>query len=613
MGIEATNPINETKPLSKSDKKKQKEQEKLAKEAAAKNLVDGLNGNNTDSAKGLRKEFDAQLKKQFEDKTITKEEYEEAKDYLHSKEWKKGTQEKIDSESRTRVAAIVGESDGTSIHGVHNDVKAELKDQLKNGEITEQEYKNAKKYAKTGNFFSRFLGKKESESRVMFRTEAHRNEVEETKTEGPKFSKKLQAKMNAAGITSEEVYTIGDENGGAADGTINYSYKKKQPGEMDGIRAAFNENGNGITFSKRETNKIMKEAGYHVEKAVDFGKVARDAGRGALIGSPLSYVNVTQNTNVATGALVSASAGQSTKLIGIGPAVGATVGAIGSAYAQYTRVEDRAIPTDIPKGITTYTQYAKYLDDATTKRGATLGKDIAKFYRDDKDNLDLENMNADLKRAAGTEGSTITPLNYEEATGLLTDLASGKIKHEPKVEPRKDPEPENCTFYVTTEEKEETVTDPTNCYKVKHGDNWNAVVLGKYKPKTDADRKALIRYLKDAAFEDMKKNNKLPKDVKSSRDAFFPKVGAELCVPESITINGTVYTYNENGKVKAGALGGKGYAYHATNPFSRTSRYNEYGVNACDEQVVSGKRTEAEARAEFEKHKRQGVVYTEQK
>lgn len=225
------------------------------------------------------------------------------------------------------------------------------------------------------------------------------------------------------------MYKIYDDNGGAVDGTINYSWKKKQPGERDAVLTTLNNNkGQYNDFDMGDVKEIGKALGYNVEKKVDGGKVVRDVARGALIGAPGSYVEVSQATNF-VGGLIKGGASQSTKIIGVIPAITATAGGVASAITQAHRVEDRAIPTTVPESVKTYQDYTKYLnglkqDGYATDEGVVLGKSIAKFFTDAQGNLDKAQMNKALAEAAGTVDGVVTPLNYEEAKGLITKLAS---------------------------------------------------------------------------------------------------------------------------------------------------------------------------------------------
>lgn len=592
MTINSTDAIKASNSnVSKYEKEIREEQakkrEKAEKEKVARELVDNLSQyTEAKSVKSVQKDLKAALKEQKELKMISEEEYKQAMSYVKSKDFKESVKEDITSESRTYVAGLAGKSDAVKAKDMQKDVKDVLKEQYKNGEITEEQYKQYKQYATRTNGFKRFFGKQENEANKLYRGNAADNNVDKVRAEGPKFSDEMQAKINVAGFTTDELYEIYENNGGAADGTINYSWKKKQPGERDEILTKLNENKGGYEFDMNDVKEIGRTLGYTVEKKVDGGKVVRDAARGLLIGAP----GVVGIDNTATAVAGSATATSVQKVVlPIGAAVGLTTGAVASSITQAHRVEDRAIPTNVPASVKTYDEYAKYLDDNyATEKGAGIGKDIAKFYIDKRDGktLLLDQMNKDLAQAAGTVDAVGTPLNYEEALGLLSDLSSGKkVVEQPKA---KTPEKETCVIEVVSKPVQEKVVTPTDCYEVQKGDDWYRVVMGKYKPKSAADAKALVRYLKDAYYEENKEElNKL--GIKSSKGAFFPKVGAELSVPSEITINGTKYEYDTTAKVIAGNRFGDTVSYNAmANPFYNMVDKTKYNVSTCDGTVAKG-------------------------
>lgn len=592
MTIKATDAVKHQQNVEKYEKEIREEQakkrEEAQKEQEAQALVTSLAGSSDAKRYGsLKDDVMDDLKEMKKSGEITKEQYNEAKEYLKSDEYKKMKEAEFASEARLYVSGLAANAEDTKDKKIESEVRDTLKAQYENGEITKEQYESYNNYAKRKGAFARFFGAKEKESNILYRANANRNKVDQTREEGPQFDAEIQAKLNLAGLTVDQLYEMGDANGGGADGGYQYSQPKIQPGEQDAFLAALNNNEGGIEFEKKESNNVLRALGYTVEKKVDGGKVVRDAVRGMLIGSPASYFNVSQSQTIAG----IASQTQNVTAIGVGPAVGGITGAVASAITQAHRVEDRAIPTNVPEGVKTYDDYAKYLDDYSTERGAAIGKDIAKFYADEEGNLDIEKMNKDLSRAAGTDVSVATPLNYEEALALLGDLKTREPEPVPPVVDDPDPvvDPVNCNLIVEgiPYEREEAV--PTDCYQVKKGDNWYSVVQGKYQPKTAADAKALVRYLKDTYYKENKEAlNKL--GITSSRGGFFPKVGDELCIPSKITLkNGTEYSYQAEGKVTPGTVvKNNNVSYTATiNPFHTTVNGTEYSVtNGCTNQVL---------------------------
>ena len=593
MAINATDSVKHQQKVEKFEKQIREEQakqrEELQKQQEAQKLVEFLAGSSDAKRyKSLKGDVTDDLKEMRKSGKITKEQYEEAKAYLKSDDFKKMKEEEFTSEARRRVSGLAAEAEGTKTKRIQSEVRDALKEQFENGEITKEQYEAADKFAKRRKGFGRFFGAKEKESNQLYRANANRNKVEQTKQDGVEFKDKTQAKINVSGFTTEQLYEIYDSNGGAADGTINYSWKKKQPGERDAILAALNKNEGGYEFDMGDVKDIGRSLGYTVEKKVDGGKVVRDVVRGALIGAPASYINISQSQQAG-----GISQNQSVEAYGVVPAITATTAGISSAITQAHRVEDRAIPTNVPEGVTTYDQYAEHLDNYSTERGAAIGKDIAKYYTYKDGTLAVEQMNKDLSKAAGTVDGVQTPLNYEEALALLGDLQTREPLKEPEQKPviQQQEEPVNCELVVEGKDYVENIPDATDCYTVKRGDNWDVVVRGKYQPKSEADVKAIIRKLKDAYYEENKEElNKL--GITSSRGGFFPKVGEELCIPSTITLeNGNTYNYLENGKVKAGRVTRNNNVSYtaASNPFYSVKTGTEYSITDCNgTQIASG-------------------------
>ena len=617
MAINATDSVKHQQKVEKFEKQIREEQakqrEELQKQQEAQKLVEFLAGSSDAKRyKSLKGDVTDDLKEMRKSGKITKEQYEEAKAYLKSDDFKKMKEEEFTSEARRRVSGLAAEAEGTKTKRIQSEVRDALKEQFENGEITKEQYEAADKFAKRRKGFGRFFGAKEKESNQLYRANANRNKVEQTKQDGVEFKDKTQAKINVSGFTTEQLYEIYDSNGGAADGTINYSWKKKQPGERDAILAALNKNEGGYEFDMGDVKDIGRSLGYTVEKKVDGGKVVRDVVRGALIGAPGSYMNVSQSQTIAG----IAAQTQSVTAIGIGPAIGGTIGGVASAITQAHRVEDRAIPTNVPEGVTTYDQYAEHLDNYSTERGAAIGKDIAKYYTYKDGTLAVEQMNKDLSKAAGTVDGVQTPLNYEEALALLGDLQTREPLKEPEQQPviQQQEEPVNCELIVEDHPYERQEADPTDCYTVKKGDNWYSVVKGKYQPKTEADAKALVRYLKDAYYEENKEElNKL--GITSSRGGFFPKVGEELCIPSTITLqNGNTYNYQKEGNVKAGTVVKNNNVSYSTasNPFYRMKAGTEYSITDCSGHKIASGLEEGQVQGVIDKTKQENpdVNYT---
>lgn len=555
MGKKVTNAIKTDKRAvaekkAKEDLKKQLEIQK--KEAEAKALVDGLAGQVTgvytvDEIK--RQTLIALGTKQLalmhdEDKSndLTKEQIELAKAYIEGKEFKKAQENTLNEYAGIKLRGIAGNDekvDATKKGKVKDQVQAELKRQYKAGEISKEEYNLLKDESKTAGGFWEFLGfKKNKETTRLYNVTAKTNNRDQRQAElttgknedqaaavDKYFSADLEAKLEQRGFTPEKLYEIYNANGCSADATANYSYKKKQPGEQHAILAALN-NGRkegDYEFTKEDAKKIGKALGNKWEKAVDYAQVARDTVYGSIGLSPVVTVATAE-----AGAVAGIATAKATAVVPIGTIIGAGTGAAGSVYTQATRVEDRAIPDGVFNDVTTYEEYAKNLDQYATKEGASLGKQIGKYYV--KDGVFLKDqLERDLHHAAGTDRADQTPLNYEEADGLLTDLVSGKkvIKA-----PEKPVEKTEEVVVVNTVEKNRKVDQAFCSHEVKKGDNPWAYAYHLYGAKGNAENKAVRIEIQ-----------KLVK--KSDADAAFWKAGINVELPEEITvkINGEPKTF----------------------------------------------------------------------
>ncbi|DAB26272.1 TPA: hypothetical protein CPT85_01840 [Candidatus Gastranaerophilales bacterium HUM_21] len=657
MSINSTDPVKlqkeqakiqqqQSKKAAKTAKEQAKIQAEIEKRAAAKALAAEFVTTDFDGRfdigairNDVDKKVEAQLKEykqMYKAGIMTEAQYKKAKadleaahDYIDSKEWKKAKQSEINAVVTTEVGKLIGKSDATKRGEVKDDVQAALKEMKKNGDITEEQYDAYHSYTKQRSGIGRFFGVKEKESRGAFRAQANRNNVEQTKKNGPQFDAKMQAKLNVAGLSAEDLYKIYDDNGGAVDGTINYSWKKKQPGERDAVLTTLNNNkGQYNDFDMGDVKEIGKALGYNVEKKVDGGKVVRDVARGALIGAPGSYVEVSQATNF-VGGLIKGGASQSTKIIGVIPAITATAGGVASAITQAHRVEDRAIPTTVPESVKTYQDYTKYLnglkqDGYATDEGVVLGKSIAKFFTDAQGNLDKAQMNKALAEAAGTVDGVVTPLNYEEAKGLITKLASKPpVIEKPEVKKQEEKVVEKPKTDCTVEVKKYKSAEDTECYEVQAGDNWDALVVAKYKPKNTADRLAIRTYLKQSYLDEMQNSKDEQTRLKWKdavvTDGFFPevymkdsngkfvldengkKIHNTLCLPKVIPSEiAKGYKYDNKANVEAGTVSEE-YKGLSFQPEATPDRFlkEKANVTACGETIAKDV-TVAEAKAKAE-------------
>lgn len=524
--------------------KKQTEQAK--KEAEAKALVDALAGQVTGAynvddivTKTLIKlgtHYQVVNNDADKNNDLSAEQIKLAQKYIKSKAFEKAQKSALNDYARLELMKIAGNDEkvnATKSGKVKNQVQAELERKYKNKEITKAEYEFLKKESKTAGSFWEFFGiRKNKDVARVYNVTANTNnrdqrqaeltsgtDAEKGKAFDKYFSAEMEAKLEQRGLTPEKLYEIYNANGCAADATANYSFKQKQPGEQHAILAALNNGRKDgeYEFTMSDAKEIAKGLANKWEKAIDPAKVVRDAGAGAVVGSPLWVVSKSNSASKAG----NNTANSSGKIVlPLGSIIGTGVGAAASAYEQYTRVEDRAIPDGVFKDVTTYEEYAKNLDQYATKEGASLGKQIGKYYV--KDGVFLKDqLEKDLHHSAGTDRADQTPLNYEEATGLLAELASGKkvIKA-----PEKPVEKTEEVVVVNTENKTRQVDQAFCGHTVEKGDNPWAYAYHLYGAKNNAENKAVRAEIQ-----------KLVK--KSDANASFWKVGVQVELPEEITVN----------------------------------------------------------------------------
>lgn len=515
-GVTSTDSIRAQKRQERYDAKVAKEKEKIAKKAeeikakaekekAAAELARTIAGDSNHIESSTVKQYvKDELKAQYKNGEITKEEYKAAKDFATSHDYKKELKQNENDFASRVVARFAKDSDGLNARAVRSDVKADLKDHFdKDSEI----YQVAEKYATKGSVVGRFFDKK-SDSRVMFEAKSQRNNVEKVKAEGPDFSARQQARLEAAGYNTSDVYALADEAGGKYDGTIQYSYKDGE-NEIKKSVELFNNNENGVEFSRHQVKKLMRDAGYKVENKVSVGELAKDMLKGAVAGAPFSYINAGQSQATTVNGIADIVNNQNVEIIGVGPAIGAALGAVGSTVAQIKRTKDD---------------------------------------------------------------------RYEDLGKLVTDEPMKTIKL-PDIELKTElPKVELQDTVIKTKTPDVAVVDvDRECYTVEQGDTWYTVAKAKYNA-TDAEAVKIARYLKEQQFNHLKELGQLPEGVTKSTDAFFVKVGDELCLPKDLTLGDKTYTYHKENEVEKLALGDdyKG-SIEYSNPFKTTVDNTTYG------------------------------------
>ena len=525
---------------------------------------------------------------------------------------------------------LVGEGDLdidiTNPNHVRGFVGYALEEEYKNGNISEEQYKAAKKYAETkgGAHFFKSIGRgitgATNQSTLLFKSVGQNNNVAQIRQseEGPQYDEKLQQKLDAAGISDELIYQIGDNLVGS-EAVVSYSNKKVQAGEAQFITDELNKyaraNGSNERFTVAEAKEIMKGAGYGIEKKIDAGKVIRDAvlpgALGAAAGSTIrSYrIIADQTVDINNGGYGDVHTQQTddnvykTGAPMVGAILGAALGAISSMKLQAARVEDKAIPVQIDSDIKSFQDYADFVVESEsfpTKEAKSMALKIASYYVDKEGNLLKDQLidayrhaggSADVEDTQNDDNRDASVLNHREALALLTKLESGEIKVVQPVVEETDPEIEPAdakeNYFVHLQTEIEETTTPTDCYKVQSGDDWTKVIQNVYDIDNWADIKHIVRQVKDAYFEEMKAKGTLPAGVTKSTDAFFPKVDEDLCLPATVfgKDGKTEYTLNVNAEFDHGKASKdyKGVSYKSTsNPFAKTERSEFYIVNTHD-------------------------------
>ena len=526
---------------------------------------------------------------------------------------------------------LVGEGDFdidiTNPNHVRGFVGYALEEEYKNGKISEEQYKAAKKYAETkgvAHFFKSFgrgITGSTNQSTLLFKSVGQNNNVAQIRQseEGPQYEEKLQQKLDAAGISDELIYQIGDNLVGA-EAVVSYSNKKVQAGEAQFITDELNKyaraNGSNERFTVAEAKEIMKGAGYGIEKKIDAGKVIRDAvlpgAIGVAAGLPIAKCRFNEfskiDVNNAIYRDIHKYTVSSEELPTNAPLVtgilATALGAISSMKLQAARVEDKAIPVQIDSDIKSFQDYADFVVESEsfpTKEAKSMALKIASFYVDKKDGNLLKDQLIDAYRHAGgsadvedtqnDDNRDASVLNHREALALLTKLESGEIKVVQPVVEETDPEIEPAdakeNYFVHLQTEIEETTTPTDCYKVQSGDDWTKVIQNVYDIDNWDDIKHIVRQVKDAYFEEMKAKGTLPAGVTKSTDAFFPKVDEDLCLPATVfgKDGKTEYTLNVNAEFDHGKASKdyKGVSYKSTsNPFAKTERSEFYIVNTHD-------------------------------
>lgn len=628
-----TNPVEAGRTPENEEAKKLREKQELANKLLTE--ISGqkkyVNLSTDEWEKNLKKDLEALHSKSTKDDAKRNLTGFNADEYnMYSKDMYKFTLDALEkqmeivekqrkADAQLLVKQIAAECGSTNDREIRTAVRKGLAEKYEKGEISKEVYEAARKYGETkrGTHFFKsvwrgvFGGTKESSE--IYKANSYNNNVERIRNSanGPQYEAELAQKLKNAGIDKDIIYTIGDNLVGS-EAEVTYSNKKKQAGEAEFIADELNKyarrNGSSERFTAKDARDIMEGAGYHIEKAVNGGKVLRDVALptvlGAAAGVPMGLVEAVQNqdVNINNGAGYESDKvhqDQKAKAVPYAPlvtaAVAAGLAALSSIDKQMLRVEDKAIPVQIDCDIKTIGDYAEFVKDSNvfpTKQAKEMAIQIAGYYTEEDGTLMKDELLKALRKAGGSNDDECpennrdaSVLNHKEALVLLTKLQTGKIKvTKPVVKP---PVETPVKEKVSVGIQKETFTEvtATDCYKVHLGDDWYRVAQGVYKVSNTDDLKAIVRQLKDTTFEKMKAEGTLPAGVKSSRDGFFPNVGDDLCLPKTIKVNGHTYNLNVNARVDHGTASSeyKGASYNSTtNAFENRQDGQHFTVTTSD-------------------------------
>ena len=429
---------------------------------------------------------------------------------------------------------LAGKSNSSKKRHIRDDVKDELKKLYDNKEITEEKYEEAKKWNKKGNFVKEFFTGKKKDSTKIYNANIREDKLEakkeEAKTQGLNiFSDKSKKILKKAGIENvEDFYKYAEEHRGS-DYLYNYSAKHKQTGEVNSFKGDLRI---GDDVSDKQVRQLLREGGYTVEKKYRPEALIRKGLIYGALAAPSCILDVDQLQD--NKGLIATHQKQKVVVGKYITGAATIMGVLEAMHDEANRVENKAydVREDLKylenEKVATFDKFADHVDGTATEKNAKLLKSIGKHYVFN-DKFDYKAFSNDAQTAAGKSGI----LNEEELMGWENGLINGKIKPQPtKVEEQRQaapqpaaqqgtPAPTPCT--VETYKDVDTVKDQTRCHTVQIGDNWTKVVMTRYGINY-TDAKPIVDDLKAKYFEEHK-DELIAKGIKSSKGAFFPKVG----------------------------------------------------------------------------------------
>jgi len=244
-----------------------------------------------------------------------------------------------------KTAEVLNTAQGQTRGDIKKAVSEQLQTMLKNGEITPEEAKEAKKFL----------------DHNLASALARKNTVEGNKVSPDLPDKKADALMKSSGLTVEDLYEASKFAG--VDYNVNYTKLSKEEkataengeltaSELKNIQNALNEkikaNGGEKTLTDKETKLLMKGLGLSVEKKFNIPKIIMAAlgmseagGLTGVLTSTGAKTVVNTTTTVVNGASVTASATAHTGASGIGLTSGLAAGALIGAGAEILHQANR--------------------------------------------------------------------------------------------------------------------------------------------------------------------------------------------------------------------------------------------------------------------------------
>ena len=459
-------------------------------------------------------------------------------------------------DAKVLVDMLAGNAESKTAKDIKYEVKAELKEQYKNGEIeSRKEYKDAKKInrenkreykriqkAESIDNANREIAKLASESdglnvynvrkdvkealeAQLQRGEITKDEYKELKNHATKgsvfgryFGKKSDSRLmfeakrnrNIVENTKEEgpIYNVKTQAKlNMADLSTEELYNiidengAKYDGKVD-RRAKKNDPENEQTAILKAMNEAAEEKGLgsNFFKKKDLRKASKDMGY-----KYESRINV----------------GQVVKDASKGAILGAPF-----SYFNFSQ-EQRTLANAGMIGVDATSKQSTEIVGVGPAVGALAGAVAGLFRKEDKHEVPREELGKLLTEVEKTQPK-VTVLDPGITNKVVSIRSEGPN-------------------YITLRE---IPGMKTGNYKVeKAGENWYQLAIARYGAEDGPEAKAVARQLKQIIFDSLKAEGNLPAGVEKSTDSFFVKVGDTVQVPMEIQVGNKTYKYDETKQV----------------------------------------------------------------